>query len=430
VTEATSEAIDRLAIASPKRTGLTEEFQIYPYYAGYPETFVRTLLNSATLTPSTVIYDPWNGSGTTTSTATAMGHASIGLDINPAMIVVAKSRIFPGSEASSLASLCSAVIKGAQELALDVEDDEPLLAWFSPASAKLLRALERSCGKLFISRTEAWRIDQISTLAAVFYTALFAVARKLASPLRSANPTWIRAPKQPCDRIRLRDSQLSKLFAATIDEFQKHILAKQAATVERRSCDIRIADATTTTLGSLVDWVITSPPYCTRIDYAAATYIELALLRSLLHVDVDQLRSSMIGTTKVPVKDIVASEHWGTRCNQFLEAVRSHRSKASKGYYYRTHLDYFDKMYRSIENLSAALKSRGTAVLVVQDSYYKELHNDLPGIVMEIAKGHGLDFRRRADFKSKACMSRVNTRAVAHSTRAGSTESVLCFTKQ
>ena len=131
----------------------------------------------------------------------------------------------------------------------------------------------------------------------------------------------------------------------------------------------------------------------------------------------------------VPQGPIRQRDEWGIKCTQFLNAVYDHPSKASKGYYHITHLDYFDKMFRSITKLSSALKSKGKAILVVQDSYYKDVHNDLPAIITEMADACDLHMHKRADFSSLSCMSRVNSRAVAHATRTGSTESVLVFVK-
>ena len=85
----------------------------------------------------------------------------------------------------------------------------------------------------------------------------------------------------------------------------------------------------------------------------------------------------MIGSTRVSRREIDSSWSWDQRCEVFLEALRRHPSKASAGYYYRTHVDYFDKVSRSIANIAVGLKATGCAVLVVRDSYSKELHNDL-----------------------------------------------------
>src|SRR5204862_4487117 len=88
-----------------------------------------------------------------------------------------------------------------------------------------------------------------------------------------------------------------------------------------------------------VDLALTSPPYCTRIDYTAATRIELAVLAPSMQADPEDLSRRMIGSTRVPRQEIEISPAWGPRCHDFLEALRRHRSKASSGYYYRIHLD-------------------------------------------------------------------------------------------
>jgi hypothetical protein len=110
-----------------------------------------------------------------------------------------------------------------------------------------------------------------------------------------------------------------------------------------------------------VDFVLTSPPYCTRIDYTAATRIELAVLAPLLKTPERALGRQMIGSTQVPKGEIELDEGWGETCLRFLAALKAHPSKASGGYYYRTHLDYFDKMNRSMQRLAVALKTGGRA---------------------------------------------------------------------
>jgi len=56
----------------------------------------------------------------------------------------------------------------------------------------------------------------------------------------------------------------------------------------------------------------------------------------------------------VPKAKPAPTKSWGPACIDFLKAVNAHTSKASAGYYYSTHLDYFDKMARSLVNIHAA----------------------------------------------------------------------------
>jgi hypothetical protein len=106
-----------------------------------------------------------------------------------------------------------------------------------------------------------------------------------------------------------------------------------------------------------------------------------------------------------------------------------HTSRASSTYYLKTHIDYFDKVNRSISNIYSSLKNGGGAVLVVQDSRYKEIHNDVPSILVEMAAHHGLELKRRDDFEVKTSMSGMNPRARAFSKHSKIIESVLCFQK-
>src|SRR3989338_5969494 len=98
-----------LQILSPKRNKRLQTGWegFFPYYAGYPELFARELLMSANLPRHAGVLDPWNGSGTTTFTASALGLSSIGIDLNPVMIVVARARLLPPSEADHLRPLAA-----------------------------------------------------------------------------------------------------------------------------------------------------------------------------------------------------------------------------------------------------------------------------------------------------------------------------------
>ena len=67
--------------------------------------------------------------------------------------------------------------------------------------------------------------------------------------------------------------------------------------------------------------------------------------------------------------------------------------------------------------------------MVVQDSFYKDIHNDLPKIVTEMCKIDGLRLRRREDFLLKRSMAGINPKVKLYRTGAEACESVLCFEK-
>lgn len=425
--------MDFLEISNPKRIrqsqGGWEGF--FPYYAGYSEAFARKVLASANLPSGAVVFDPWNGSGTTTFTAAQLGFLGIGLDLNPVMVAVARARLLASSEADSLKPLCQTIVRGARSTAKAVDD--PLSSWFDIPTASAIRALERSIrsklvGDLTITGSGT-NLDRLSSVAAAFYCALFAVCRELAQRFQTSNPTWLRD-------ARAGERKASARAATVQARFSSHI-AKMAAELSRRDSEraqefshteCKLGDSTQLDVPA-TDFVLTSPPYCTRIDYAAATKLELAILSALVSVNHVELGRQMLGSTRVPTAAIEPQQHWGSECNRFLDQVRSHRSKASSGYYYKTHLDYFDKLDRSMESIAHTLKPTGGAVLVVQDSHYKEVHNDLPKIVAEMAASRDLTLERKEDFFLSRSMAGINPRSRAYRLTTGAVESILCFKK-
>jgi DNA modification methylase len=84
----------------------------YKYYAGYSEAFVADALAALELDPKSIILDPWNGAGTTTSLASQLGHYACGVDLNPALVVIARARSIVPSQALSILNLLSGCFGG------------------------------------------------------------------------------------------------------------------------------------------------------------------------------------------------------------------------------------------------------------------------------------------------------------------------------
>lgn len=432
-----SGAFDNLKIPSPKRKADASRGWngFFPYYAGFLEAFARSVLESAKLPTGAIVFDPWNGSGTTTFAASQLSLASQGMDLNPVMLIVARARLLPRSEADSLGPLAREIVKGLRGNKRVVAKDDPLLNWFTLPTVALIRALERRIREHFVGQMTlsdtGLRLQNLSGLAATFYVALFSVCRHLAVPYQSSNPTWLRKPRDDENVIESNRAAMFSMFISNLKSMAEALTARSVTDGETADVKLVVGDTVSAEMieGS-VDFVLTSPPYCTRIDYAAATRIELAVLHPLLNLSMEDLGRQMIGSTRVPTKMTAHDKQWGPTCNRFLAAVRKHPSKASAGYYLKTHVDYFDKMYDSLHNLSAALKDGGKAVLVVQDSHYKDVRNDLAAIVTEMGKSKNLRLGRRVDFQVAHSMANVNPHSRNYRKTSGAVESVLCFQKR
>ena len=432
--------MDSLRIGSPKRNAASKSgWQgFFPYYAGFSETFARELIASSPLNANSVIWDPWNGSGTTTFCAASLGISAKGTDINPVMVIIAKARLLPYTETDSLIPLAEDILDAGRHSQARVRANEPLLGWFEATTATYIRNVERSLRRLLVGNatitSNGTDLSRLSSIAAALYVALFTTCRSHLSCFATSNPTWMRTPDSDRVNVSVSRSQFETAF-------REHVNAMAASMRlliphDRRLSDqaqvlIEAGDTTQLKLpAEPADLVLTSPPYCTRIDYAAATRIELALVEPWQNTNAVGLSRQMIGSTRVPLHRPVPTRNWGKKCISFLHKVREHPSKASRSYYLKNHLDYFDKMSRSMKTISDGLRLGGLAVFVVQDSYYKEIWNPLPDILSEMAYSSGLIETRREDFGSTRSMAGINRGSLAYRQHRSPTESVMCFQKQ
>src|ERR1700674_4323901 len=118
-------------ISTPKLSS-KKKSRSYRYYAGFSEEFVREILTLAKPRSDEVLLDPWNGSGTTTRVAAQLGIRAIGLDLNPAMAVVAEGRLLDSDELHQVAKTLRETTRRMKTVHWS---NDPLLTWFTNRSA-------------------------------------------------------------------------------------------------------------------------------------------------------------------------------------------------------------------------------------------------------------------------------------------------------
>lgn len=424
---------------TPKQTSATSgKASWYSYYAGYSPDFVADVIRELSPRAHARLIDPWNGAGTTTQVADELGVESVGYDINPVMVVVAKARLLATSQLHpSEASICQNITTGvATEINVRTGDD-PLAVWLTDDAAAGVRALESRIRRLLVPNAphpllapeSLFDCSQLSCIAAFFYVALFRVVRNALQPFQTSNPTWIKTSTIKEERLALSVENLVEAFATEVAKMVATNTQHIACATVGQGQSAKIAIGNSTALpdsDNSATAVISSPPYCTRIDYAVATRPELAVLG----VGADRLRrlrDTMIGTATIPNTLPTISTEWGPTCEGFLSRVADHPSWGSRNYYWKNHLFYFDGIYRSLTEIDRVLIPGGDCVLVVQDSYYKEVHNDLPAVIEEMAAGLGWSIRKRHRYDARTLMARVHPGAKTYRAQARATESVLRF---
>jgi DNA modification methylase len=401
----------------------------FPYYAGYPEKFVEIILDQAALKKGAVVLDPWNGSGTTTSIASYRGFNSIGIDINPVAVLVASAKI-SGSRDNNrndflIEKICQLATREPNEQ--DASSDS-LSKWLPLDVVSIYRAIEQH---ILCNIEKKSTVDYLnpammplSPTASFFILALMRAARSISTMRTASNPTWIRPGVEtdcrPDHLIKAWKYQISNMSAnldlnASEDFIPSNIILGDSRNIELED--------------EMVDLIITSPPYCTRVDYIKSTSFELAALGiSDGDVPFELVRRSCMGSTLVRNATLPEiPNEWPIEIKDTLSHIRNHASKASGSYYYKTYWQYFDDLIQSVGELKRCLKFNGSIVMVVQTSYYKDVLIDVPKLLIATARTHGLNGSTVSCKPVHNGLFQINRKAKEYALGRQYAEAVICL---
>jgi len=422
-------------IRSPKQVGSSGghvEERWYPYYAGYTEGFVDDVISTLDITAGSTILDPWNGSGTTTVRAAAAGCRAIGLDANPVLVLVGRGRLLQRGATKSITPLAEEILDVASRKDQPLDND-PLQVWLKEGSVGPVRSLEQATYQVLIDRSDyellaTKGLDGVSTIASVFYVALFATLRSQLRKLKGSNPTWTRTPKTEEERVEIDALALRRDFLSACTRLQNHLAGCGVTDQAGEAGEVKLGDSISVDLSDcLADVVITSPPYCTRIDYVVSTAAELALL-GFGKTELKVMRDAMVGTPTISGED--SDSQLTPSVLALLDSIRTHESKASESYYHKYYRQYFSSMTKSLSSITNSCTSDARMVLVVQDSYYKEVRVDLASLLPELADQYGWRLRSKTPFAVISSKAAVNPGARKYRSEFGAEETVLFLTRE
>ncbi|MDP4483001.1 DNA methyltransferase [Pseudoalteromonas distincta] len=418
-----------MRVVNPKRTNESIDIKSawYNYYAGYSHAFTQSIIDSVNLPKDSVILDPWNGAGTTTLLASMNGYQSIGIDLNPVMKIIAMAK---QTTSNDLAVILNRSKKIRANVKVPLWKDDPLLGWFDMECVNSIRRIEKIIlmGKLYKSTED--KVNSMDVAHCLMYTVLFNCVREYLSPFIPSNPTWVKKPKTESEKITASWVEFKRKYIFKLKEITKGIAELDHCWPDNLS-NIKIGSSTKLKVDSTsIDLALSSPPYCTRIDYGVATSPELAILCVNGSLELDSIRRELMGTTTVPKTVDESLNKLGSACVQFLESVKAHDSKASKTYYFKNFVQYFKSLNESMDEIYRVLKYGARFVCVVQDSYYKDLHCDLPKLVIEMSEAKGLLLKENIRFESKKNMSNLNLKTKKYRSHNKVFESVLIFEKE
>ena len=342
-----------------------------------PRVFIRGLTN-----PGDIVLDPMMGSGTTVVEALLAGRRGIGLDLDPLAVRLGQVKTTP-CDLARLRLAGERVIAQAQRRLAEAQGVEDALAtafdartrqfidyWFLPQTQRELMALVlaiRSVDDLL-----ARRFLEL-TFSSIIITKSGGVAR--ARDLAHSRPHL--------DIAKVPKSALEQ-FAARL---RKNLASMSHLRNDGPGALTLAADARMIPLAnSVVDLVVTSPPYANAIDYMRAHKFSLVWLNHSIN-DLSALRSEYIGAERTTVASLPSTlVALPQRAEQILaELEQRDRARA------RVLRKYFCEMRSVLAEILRVLRNDRAAIVVVGSSTMRTIDVQTHYCLADIAATLGFD---------------------------------------
>ncbi|MHA1222154.1 MAG: hypothetical protein ACTSP3_02600 [Candidatus Heimdallarchaeaceae archaeon] len=358
----------------------------YNYITGFSSDLVEIALIKNKLNEQSRIFEPFTGVGTSQLVSKQMNISSIGVDVNPFIIFVAKVKLNWDLDLNKLVQLKKRIEQSFrnirfQEYNLKQDFNRTIKYAFSENIKK----------KLYILR------DLINNIPEDNYKDFFMLG--LVSIIREVSNYKSFQPYLKRMKDIKQDAQILPLFLKQID-----MMIKDLKYVKRNYpfspytavfCkDIR--ESTDFEKDSF-DFIITSPPYLNNWDYSYITRLELYFLeyartsQEIRNLFSDKLvRSSTYNIYNNRHNIIIKNSEIQNQIQTLFTKINSYiQENSKKKRYDLVIVDYFNDLYRIFKNIFDLLKDNATIWWVVGDSGHYGFHIPTDEITVKIAESLG-----------------------------------------
>lgn len=366
------------------------------YYAGYSRAYVRSAFELLGITAEHRILDPWSGSGTTGLVAQQLGFQSISVEINPVIAYLAGGHFaFKSLSKKRVQTIIALLERLVVTLTRSNQD--------AVSGDMVLDHIQKHSFTRHVTNNGVTRLNEVSPDFGLAISIVLLAYKKVADYRSTKNPSWNSHVGSNVDKNKFCNS------------LQNQITLIGTMLSESRECPTSIqvigdARGLLCESGS-IDAIVTSPPYLTRIDYVKATAAETIWL-----FGAEQLRLAREKNMGAPViRRTPASARWPTESmvSDVISAVEMHISYAAQNYYLKTFRQYFDDMYLSLAEIHRVLRPGGVALLVVQNSYFKEIEIPLGELYVDVWNRCFGSGEIAARHQAITSMVQINRRAVS-----------------
>ncbi len=357
-------------------------------YTAFSVDFAAYALDLCVRAGSSSIADPFAGMGTLAEAGRTL---PINLQLGDISPFAALSGIFRSSPRASIEE--SAALLERLSEATSARDE---LTFFAKLLKILADAAQTPIDEVLTNPTTR---DYRRTALTVYLAALSRL--HLYRRLGGSNPTWIKRSDVTADRA----SALRSIKATTAAgrEFARYLpdIHPENITTSMWSN----VNAHPIAFGSL-DAIVTSPPYPNRTDYIRHYLPASELLLAAAGRDERLIRAQQISTPLIRHAD--PYRPLPSPVLELLHRIKAHTSYASERYYHKGFLYYFTDMHDALIKMHSWLRPGGILLMVVQDTYYKDVYIPTADLLILLAAPVGLRFMGRRDWRVRRHLSSLS----------------------
>lgn len=347
--------------------------------------------------PNDLVLDPMVGSGTTLVEASLYGRNAIGYDIDPLARLIAQVKAHPLDDVN-IARAAEKIITCTQRdlAALQANHHSAALCeratppefhnrdhWFLPQVAQQLALLSYHIAN---SKTTTPVRDFLWIAFASTILAKHSVAN--ARDIIHSRTHFLKHDEPPdvlekfTKRVTFMRKKMSEYCALRQSQGKLQIAARLGDA--RR---LRLRDES-------IDFIFTSPPYATALDYTRAHFLAVAWMQDVLGLSLDQYRSlgaRYVGSERGPLDEIEIEAQTGwTRANQIVRSLQ-HRSP----HHARLIQRYWRDMDQVLREMHRVLRERRHVVLVVCPSHIRQVQVPTHLVLAELGEATGLHLKQQ-----------------------------------
>jgi DNA modification methylase len=354
----------------------------YPYIEGFSQGFVEAIIKEYDL--DALVYDPFNGSGTTTLTCAFNGYRSIGTEVNPLMRFVANTKV----------NVVRSIINNNKIDKFRIEIDN----YVKETNKRLSSDIDYTIyiNSLYFTY-DFFSEDNIKTIAKIkkyyslirdddirdlFKLSLVGILVECSNMIRSV------------DLRRRKGSELKRIpndmNSRYIDQLLKILndikSVKDISLIEMKLIGDN-AKKRYVEYENKVDVIITSPPYVNGTNYFRNTKLELWILDFISdEKDLKELRTNAI---TAGINNVSKSIDSHTELEFVEKYARALDDVAKDKRIPKLVRAYFSDINTTFINFYRLLKDRGRVYFDIGDSQYYGVHIPVDKLISKIAKSNG-----------------------------------------